>query len=273
MLQPDATLPHCGIARNVLAPILSGGSVVAMPVFEPSLFWKAAQSANATWYYAGPTMHMLILDSYKQAEPKPTISLRFVANAAGPLLHSVAADMRDTFSAAAGRFVSIMPSYGMTECMPISSPPVGFNLEKPGSSGQIVGPKCEIHDDEGNALTVEQVGHIMVSGHPVMRGYSNNPDANKESFCKDGRWFKTGDMGKFDGDGYLYITGRSKDVINRGGEIISPIEVCMHQPKQASQAKRAPSHPLPPHPSPPTGGGIPSNTSVHKGATRIPFTP
>ena len=109
-----------GIARNVLAPILSGGSVVAMPFFEPSLFWKAAQSANATWYYAGPTMHMLILDSYKQADPKPTISLRFVANAAGPLLHSVAADMRDTFSAAAGRFVSIMPSYGMTECMPIN---------------------------------------------------------------------------------------------------------------------------------------------------------
>ena len=78
-------------------------------------------------------MHMLILDAYKAMEPPPPISLRFIANAAGPLLPSVAEDMRDTYSAALGSLCSVMPSYGMTECMPISSPPVGYSLERPGS--------------------------------------------------------------------------------------------------------------------------------------------
>merc|ERR550514_1191196 len=117
-----------------------------MPAFEPSLFWKVCSQSGASWYYAGPTMHMLILETYKSFAEKPSIKLRFVANAAGPLLHSVAEDMAATFSAAAGRTCSIMPSYGMTECMPISSPPVGFALDKVGSSGQIVGPRCSIRD-------------------------------------------------------------------------------------------------------------------------------
>lgn len=116
-------------------------------------------------------MHMLILDSFKAAAPKPSVSLRFVANAAGPLLHAIAEEMRDTYTAAAGHFVSVMPSYGMTECMPIASPPVGFNLEKPGSSGQIVGPRCQIQDDEGIEKPLGEVGHIMVKGHPVMHHF------------------------------------------------------------------------------------------------------
>lgn len=81
-------------------------------------------------------MHILILETYKAMPTKPPIQLRFVANAAGPLLHSVAEDMMRTFSHGAGRDVSIMPSYGMTECMPVSSPPVGFRLEKVGSAGR-----------------------------------------------------------------------------------------------------------------------------------------
>jgi acyl-coenzyme A synthetase/AMP-(fatty) acid ligase len=135
-----------GIARNVLSPIISGGSVVCMPYFEPSAFWQAVASAQCTWYYAGPTMHTMILEAYKAMSPRPRISLRFIANAAGPLLPSVAEDMRDTYSEAAGGFCSIMPSYGMTEVMPISSPPVGYNLDRPGTSGQIIGPKCTIRD-------------------------------------------------------------------------------------------------------------------------------
>ena len=138
-----------GIARNVLSPIISGGSVVAMPMFESNAFWNVVAAQKCTWYYAGPTMHMLILEAYKKFEPRPKISLRFIANAAGPLLPSVAEDMRDTYSAAAGGFCSIMPSYGMTECMPISSPPVGYNLDRPGTSGQIVGPMCQIQNGNG----------------------------------------------------------------------------------------------------------------------------
>ena len=265
-----------GIARNVLSPILSGGSVVAMPYFEPALFWKVVSDKSATWYYAGPTMHMLILDAYKVPSPRhsphairpnprtplsaplpllrtrrdpsrhgaataeaeacaravwqamsarPRISLRFIANAAGPLLPSVAQDMRDTYSAANGSFCSIMPSYGMTECMPISSPPVGYNLDRPGTSGQIVGPQCAILDANGERLPFgeDHVGQICVKGHPVMHAYENNPEATAESFING--WFKTGDLGYMDEDGYLYVTGRSKEVINRGGEIISPTEI------------------------------------------------
>ena len=170
-------------------------------------------------------MHMLILDAFKAMVEKPKISLRFIANAAGPLLPSVAEDMRDTYSEARGSLCSIMPSYGMTECMPISSPPVGYNLDRPGTSGQIVGPFCQIQDGDGRELPPgpEHVGQIMVKGHPVTHGYERNQEANAENFMNG--WFKTGDLGYLDTDGYLYVTGRSKEVINRGGEIISPTEI------------------------------------------------
>ena len=219
-----------GIARNVLAPIISGGSVVAMPYFEPGLFWRVASEHRATWYYAGPTMHMLILDTYKAQTPRPTITLRFIANAAGPLLPSVAQEMRDTYTEGAGRFVSVMPSYGMTECMPISSPPVGYNLDRPGTSGRIVGPRCTIRDGNGAEVArgAEHVGEICLQGHPVFLGYENNPEETAKNFVdggESGAWFKTGDLGYLDEDGWLFITGRSKEVINRGGEIISPTEI------------------------------------------------
>lgn len=213
-----------GIARNVLSPVLSGGSVVCMPYFEPKLFWRVVSDFSCTWYYAGPTMHTMILDAYKAFAERPAISLRFIANAAGPLLPSVAEEMRDIYSEAAGGFCSIMPSYGMTECMPISSPPVGYNLDRPGTSGQIVGPRCSIRDGgSGEEMPLGTVGEICVSGHPVMRAYENNPEETKKNFI--GEWFKTGDLGYLDKDNYLYVTGRSKEVINRGGEIISPIEI------------------------------------------------
>ena len=217
-----------GIARNVLAPILSGGSVVCMPYFEPKLFWTVASDFSCTWYYAGPTMHTMILEAYKAfPAPRPRISLRFIANAAGPILPTIAEEMRDTYSAAAGGFCSIMPSYGMTECMPISSPPVGYNLDRPGSSGQIVGPRCTIRDAaSGDEAPSGTVGEICVSGHPVMRAYENNPEETAKNFIGPGKaWFKTGDLGYLDEDGYLYVTGRSKEVINRGGEIIAPSEI------------------------------------------------
>jgi carbonic anhydrase/acetyltransferase-like protein (isoleucine patch superfamily)/acyl carrier protein len=179
-------------------------------------------------------MHQLILQTGQEPADDSTNSsltladklqpkLRMIANAAGSLLPSLAIKLRDTFGA------NILPSYGMTECMPISSPPATYQLDKPGTSGVAVGPELAIL----NTTTVEslpfgEVGPVCVRGEPCFNGYGKIANDKSptivETFLKDG-WFNTGDLGYMDKDGYLFITGRSKEVINRGGEIISPMEV------------------------------------------------
>jgi acyl-CoA synthetase (AMP-forming)/AMP-acid ligase II len=217
-----------GIVRQVFSPLVSGGCVICCPSFDPSIFWALLEKKAFSWYYAAPTMHQLILQTGNQLDDgssqtlveKTRPQLRMIANAAGGLLPSLAVQLRDTFHA------NILPSYGMTECMPISSPPASYQLEKPGTSGVAVGPEIAIL----NTATVKSLppgeeGPICVRGEPLFRGYgqiANDPSQKVgETFLNDG-WFNTGDLGYLDEEGYLYITGRSKEVINRGGEIISP---------------------------------------------------
>ena len=165
-------------------------------------------------------MHLLVVNSAQaMATGAPRTAIRFVANAAGPLLPSVAIQLRNVFPGAA-----VLTSYGMTECMPITCPPPGYALERAGSSGQAICPDVAIVDDAGERVSDGRVAHIVVRGDVVTRGYENDPEATAGAFFPGG-WFKTGDMGWMDADGYLYVTGRSKEVINRGGEIISPAEV------------------------------------------------
>ena len=212
-----------GICRNLLAPLFAGGSTVAMPFFDVSDFWSTCVEKRCTWYYGAPTMHMLVVNSaLAAAGGPPKTRVRFVANAAGPLLPSVAIQLREVFPGAA-----VLTSYGMTECMPITCPPPGYALERAGSSGQPICPDVAIVDDAGERVAAGRVAHIVVKGDIVTGGYENDPLATAESFFikPDGNWFKTGDMGWMDADGYLYVTGRSKEVINRGGEIISPAEI------------------------------------------------
>ena len=210
-----------GICRNLLAPIFAGGSTVAMPFFDADDFWQTAVDKGCTWYYGAPTMHILVVNSAKAmpADTVPKTKIRFVANAAGPLLPSVAIELRKVFDNAA-----VLTSYGMTECMPIACPPPGYALERAGSSGQAICPEIAIVDDSGERVANGRVAHIVVKGSIVTKGYENDVEATAGSFHPGG-WFKTGDMGWMDADGYLYVTGRSKEVINRGGEIISPAEV------------------------------------------------
>jgi acetyltransferase-like isoleucine patch superfamily enzyme len=188
------------------------------------------ESESATWYYAAPTMHLMILaEGKRRAEERvlagaafgagAAFKIRLVANAAGGLLPSLAEELKVCFPKSV-----VLPSYGMTECMPISTPPLTYNLERPGTSGIAVGPEIGIIDDRGIFLPSGEVGNIVVRGPPLMPGYENNSKANKESFSDDG-WFNTGDKGYLDSEGYIYLTGRSKEVINRGGEIISPFDV------------------------------------------------
>ncbi|KAL7951139.1 hypothetical protein V8C42DRAFT_138958 [Trichoderma barbatum] len=209
-----------GLVRNIFAPIFSGGSTVCCSAFDPNLFWDVVRDIPVTWYYASPSMHSVILAAVSERQSALHQSrIRLACNAAGGLLPSLACQLRDTFKC------PVLPSYGMTECMPISTPPLDYKLDREGTSGISAGPEISILDWSGALVLSGKVGRICVRGEPVFPGYLR-PDGtlDRSPFNSNG-WFDTGDLGYMDADGYIYITGRSKEVINRGGELISPFEV------------------------------------------------
>ena len=239
-----------GIMRNVIAPILAGGHMIACSGFDPLLFWDIAAARTFTWYYAAPTMHHAIVSeaaserrSGKSSPPLLVQSIRFVANAAGGLLPALAQSLKATFVNAV-----VLTSYGMTECMPISTPPQSYQLEPTGTSGLACGPDVLICDESNLPCSPGIVGNIFVRGGPCFAGYEQpgtvsdgdacclDSEANATSFVtinEQAGWFGTGDCGSIDANGYLFITGRSKEIINRGGETISPFEIeeaCIKHP-------------------------------------------
>ncbi|KAK1256469.1 hypothetical protein MKX07_008728 [Trichoderma sp. CBMAI-0711] len=187
-----------GLVRNIFAPIFSGGSTVCCPAFDPSLFWDVVQEVPVTWYYASPSMHSVIL--------------------------AAASERQDALQKNRIR-LALLPSYGMTECMPISTPPLDYQLDREGTSGISTGPEISILDWSDSCVSTGDVGRICVRGEPVFPGYLKPDGTLDRSPFNPRGWFDTGDLGYMDKDGYLYITGRSKEVINRGGELISPFEV------------------------------------------------
>ncbi|KAJ6485740.1 acetyl-CoA synthetase-like protein [Mycena sanguinolenta] len=217
-----------GIVRNLLAPIFSGGSAIMCAGFDAIAFWTLACDLQATWYYAAPTIHHAILASLPPSSrlvPARDLRLRMIANAAGGLLPSLAVRLRDTFAGAV-----VLPSYGMTECMPIATPPITYALERPGTSGVACGPHLSIRHplDLERELPAGETGAVCVRGVPTFEGYEvrdgDSTTLDTSAFASEG-WFDSGDVGHLDADGYLYITGRSKEIINRGGEVVSPFEV------------------------------------------------
>ncbi|KAJ6605825.1 AMP-dependent synthetase and ligase [Mycena sp. CBHHK59/15] len=214
-----------GIVRNLLAPVFSGGSAVMCAGFDAIAFWTLARDLQASWYYAAPTIHHAILSSQPEGvEPARDLRIRMIANAAGGLLPSLAVSLKATFGAV------ILPSYGMTECMPIASPPITYQLERPGCSGLACGPHLSVRvpGDLERPSPPGATGAICVRGLPTFAGYEVTPDAraplDTSAFTSEG-WFDSGDVGHMDEDGYLFITGRSKEIINKGGEVVSPFEV------------------------------------------------
>jgi acyl-CoA synthetase (AMP-forming)/AMP-acid ligase II len=147
-----------GIMRNILSPILSGGSVIVCTAFDAALFWNVLVLHKFTWYYAAPTMHHAILKaSQGLLRPQSTSSVRYIANAAGGLLPVLAQSLKDTFPNAV-----ILTSYGMTECMPISSPPQDYALDPSGTSGKAVGPDIIItNEDHTDIETIGKVGYFL----------------------------------------------------------------------------------------------------------------
>jgi acyl-CoA synthetase (AMP-forming)/AMP-acid ligase II/acyl carrier protein len=209
-----------GLMAAVLASMAAGASVVCTPGYDITRFYAWLDEFSPTWYTAVPTMHQAILT--RAADNQDVITrtqLRFVRSSSASLPPQVMKEIESTFR------TTVIEAYGMTEAShQMTSNPLPPLEQKPGSVGQPAGPQVAIMAEGGAALLGEgQTGEIVIKGENVTLGYDNNPQANASVFT-DG-WFRTGDQGYFDADGYLFITGRLKETINKGGEKISPREV------------------------------------------------
>ena len=208
-----------GIVAGLLAPLASGSSIFCTPGFNALKFFGWMNEAHPTWYTAVPTMHQAVLArAAHNQEVVNRTRLRFIRSSSAALPPKVLAELEEVFGA------PVIEAYAMTEAAhQMTSNPLPPQVRKPGSVGLPAGPEVVVFDAEGHVLPPGEVGEVVIRGDNVMGGYENNPDANAAAFING--WFRTGDQGVFDTDGYLRITGRLKEIINRGGEKISPREV------------------------------------------------
>ena len=208
-----------GLIAAVLASLRAGASIYCTPGFNALKFFSWMEDAVPSWYTAVPTMHQGILSrASRSQEIIDKVPLKFIRSSSSSLPPQVMKELESTFNA------PVIEAYGMTEaahqmaCNPL--PPA---KRKPGTVGVAAGPEVAIMSQSGELLETGDVGEIVIRGDNVTPGYENNPKANEENFTHD--WFRTGDQGVIDSEGYVSITGRLKEIINRGGEKISPREV------------------------------------------------
>ena len=207
-----------GLMAGVLAPLSAGGCVFCTPGFNALRFFAWMDESHPTWYTAVPTMHQAILG--RAANNRDVIArhpLRFLRSSSSSMPPQVIVELEAAFHA------PLIEAYGMTEAShQMASNPL-HAVRKPGGVGLAAGPEVAIMDDAGDLLPAGETGEIVIRGDNVTAGYEANPAANAAAFTKG--WFRTGDQGVKDADGYLSLTGRLKEIINRGGEKISPREV------------------------------------------------
>jgi acyl-CoA synthetase (AMP-forming)/AMP-acid ligase II len=208
-----------GLIAGVLAPLSAGSMVFCTPGFNALRFFAWMDEARPTWYTAVPTMHQAILSrAPKNADVIARNPLRFLRSSSSSIPPQVIRELEEVFGA------PLIESYGMTEAThQMASNPLPPGVRKPGSVGVAAGPEVAIMAEDGRLLPRGETGEIVIRGPNVTAGYESNPKANAEAFV-DG-WFRTGDQGVMDADGYVSITGRLKEIINRGGEKVSPREV------------------------------------------------
>jgi acyl-CoA synthetase (AMP-forming)/AMP-acid ligase II/acetyltransferase-like isoleucine patch superfamily enzyme/acyl carrier protein len=208
-----------GLIGALLSSMTAGGSVVCSPGFDGEKFFEWLDVCHPTWYTAVPTMHQAVLT--QAPKHKDVISrrpLRFIRSSSASLPPTVMADLESAFHS------QVIEAYGMTEAShQMCSNPLPPLARKPGSVGLAAGPDVAVMDEAGNLAPAGTIGEVVIRGRNVTHGYENNPKANEGAFTNG--WFRTGDQGRFDEEGYLYLTGRLKELINRGGEKIAPREV------------------------------------------------
>ncbi|WP_394565268.1 amino acid adenylation domain-containing protein [Bradyrhizobium sp. 31Argb] len=205
------------LISGLLTALAAGSSVICTAGFDAVSFFTCLKELKPTWYTAVPTIHRALLSaSEHDTEMTRGSSLRVIRSASASLAPAILQGLEARFG------VPVIEIYGMTEgASQIAANPC--HLRKPGSVGPPAGPEIAIMDNEGRRLPVGERGEIMLRGPTISRGYYDDPEATRSAF-RDG-WFRTGDLGYLDTDGYLFIVGRIKDVINRGGQKISPLEV------------------------------------------------
>jgi len=208
-----------GLIAATLASIAAGGGVICTPGFDALRFFRLLDEEKPSWFTAVPTMHQAILArAERNAEAIARNPLRLIRSSSASLPGPVMEQMERVFGC------PLVESYGMTEAShQMASNPLR-GPRKPGCVGLPAGPEVAIMDEAtGGLLPQGEVGEVVIRGPNVTHGYEANPGANAKAFTEG--WFRTGDQGMFDGDGFLQLTGRLKELINRGGEKVSPLEV------------------------------------------------
>ncbi len=209
-----------GLKQSVFVPIIHGGSI-ACSYGPPSRgeFFDRLSELTPTWYTAGPTHHRWILD-VARSEPGGRHSLRFIQSGAAHLPESVRCGLEEALG------IPVLEVYGLSEAGLMAANPIPPAMRKPGTVGCASPDEVAVAvvGDEGERLGYGGVGEILVRGPSVMPGYLDDPEANRKAFLEGG-WFRTGDLGTIDDDGFLTVLGRIKELINRGGEKVSPAEI------------------------------------------------
>jgi acyl-CoA synthetase (AMP-forming)/AMP-acid ligase II/thioesterase domain-containing protein/acyl carrier protein len=229
-----------GLIAAVLSSLAAGASVVCTPGFDGSRIYEWLETFRPTWFTAVPTMHQAILAHPGPEDgPLQKTSLRFIRSCSSALPPTVMAQLEGRFG------VPVVEAYGMTEAShQMACNPLPPGERRPGSVGIAAGPEIAIMDEAGNLLPPGERGEIVIRGPNVTGGYENNPAANEKAFTNG--WFRTGDEGCLSADGYLRLTDRMKEIINRGGEKVSPREIdetLLQHPAVAQAATFAIPHP------------------------------
>ncbi len=208
-----------GLCVTVMGSLVSGGSLSMVPKFSASRFWDQVGSSAATWFSVVPTIISHLVHGDFEPSPDVKAKIRFGRSASAPLAPEVQTAFENRFD------VPIVETMGLTEtAAQILSNPLPPGERKIGSPGIPFGNEISILSPTGEELGPGQEGEIAVRGPNVLKEYLKNPEATSKTFNQDG-WLLTGDLGQIDDDGYVFVTGRLKELIIKGGENIAPREV------------------------------------------------